>query len=437
MGLFSKKDDRNLKIQQDSLALDKNTNSNLTPQPAMLSQSNTEFVALIREVNNLLKHITSLDYVKDMLFDVAKQAQMVEGIAASSQEMTAAIEDISDYIEKSNLTTNTSISDANTTILLMEQAFAKIESTFNESKQVKLSMDKVNDQAEKITDMVSIIKGVADQTNLLALNASIEAARAGEQGKGFAVVANEIKKLAENTKEQVEFITRVVGELTYEINNADKALKVSNQSFEVGKVDMSNAVSSLSGMKDNLSQISASFSEISSLIEEQTAASQEMSSSIMIINDKTRVVNEETNRTGKAFNDISNMVNTIRLKSLELGLELDVATQIEVCISDHLVWRWRVYNMLLGYEHLEESSVGTHLTCRLGQWCIKTSKLDTKLNSYIQSLDRPHAELHNYAKQAINEYNQGKKDKAAETLTLMEASSEKVVSILNTMKKNI
>ncbi len=55
-------------------------------------------------------------------------------------------------------------------------------------------MNRVNTEAEKINDMVAIIKGVADQTNLLALNASIEAARAGESGRGFAVVAEEIKK---------------------------------------------------------------------------------------------------------------------------------------------------------------------------------------------------------------------------------------------------
>lgn len=433
MGLFSKKN----QVQSTVTSHDDSMHSHQSKQSLAMEQSNEQFVALVRDVNNLLMHITSLDYVKDMLFDVSKQAEMIEGIAASSQEMTAAIEDISDYVEKSNASTSTSIGNANSTIHLMEQAFNKIEATFNESKQVKISMDKVNLEAEKINDMVSIIKGVADQTNLLALNASIEAARAGEQGKGFAVVANEIKKLAENTKEQVEFITRVVSELTFEIKNADRALSASNQSFEIGKKDMSDAVSSLAGMRENLTHISSSFGEISALIEEQTAASQEMSSSIMIINDKTHEVHQETNRTGKAFSDISNMVNEIRLKSLQIGLELDMKTQVEICISDHLIWRWRVYNMLLGYEKLQEESVGTHLTCRLGQWCTKTSKLGSNLNSFINELDHPHEELHNYAKQAINEYNQNKKDKAADTLKLMEGASNKVVAVLRKMLSSL
>ena len=64
--------------------------------------------------------------------------------------------------------------------------------------------DKLEQRVGSIQNVVELIKGISDQTNLLALNASIEAARAGEQGKGFAVVAEEVRKLAEQSKEQPE-----------------------------------------------------------------------------------------------------------------------------------------------------------------------------------------------------------------------------------------
>ena len=66
---------------------------------------------------------------------------------------------------------------------------------------------------EDIGEMVDVISRISDQTNLLALNAAIEAARAGEQGRGFAVVAEEVKNLAEDSREAAERIAKMINEV--------------------------------------------------------------------------------------------------------------------------------------------------------------------------------------------------------------------------------
>lgn len=102
------------------------------------------------------------------------------------------------------------IDTTNDSLIRVDETFYKIDSNMNEINARNQIMADVKEQTVKINELVNVIKSVADQTNLLSLNASIEAARAGEQGKGFAVVSNEIKKLAENTKQQVDIIRAIV-----------------------------------------------------------------------------------------------------------------------------------------------------------------------------------------------------------------------------------
>lgn len=430
MSLFSRK-----KVQQEVTALAHEVDVEVRQLKDKVRKDEDCNTQVLVKVNALLQHMTQMDYVKEMIQDANKQAEMVENAAASSEEMSATTEGISNFVQESHATAVQSTQSSLSAINMINAAFERIEVTMSKTSAVNETMKHVNAETAKINDMVGIIKSVADQTNLLALNAAIEAARAGEYGRGFAVVADEIKKLAENTKQQVEFIQKTVSSLNQEIIKTSTALDEVTNTF-VGSKDMIHeAVDALNGINGALVGIGNSFMEISANVEEQTAASQEMSSSLMVINDKSKVLKDEAIKTGLSFYDISKLIDEIRIIGFEHADSLDHRTQIEICICDHLMWRWRVYNMILGYVVLDEKAVGTHQTCRLGKWVALQESSGSKITGHLNRLNKPHADLHDLAKKAIQAYNNKDLAGAERNLELMDLASKNVIQVLKEIKE--
>ena len=430
MGIFRKRKDLNLQIEER----DGEVEEIVELKKDLDYKEKCNMDALIK-LNELLQFMTQLDYVKDMIMDSNTQADMVGNIAASSEELSASIEDTSLFIQNSHRDTLDSMEVSKKSVEKIEESFEKIQLTIDKTSEVRETMNLLNDEARKIDDMVVMIKNIADQTNLLALNASIEAARAGEHGRGFSVVAEEIKKLAENSKEQVEFIRGTVNSLTDKISDTSTALDDSLNSFNESRVYMDDAILSINGINNILEAIGDSFASISANTEEQTATTQEMASNIMLINDKTIILRDNTDKTGKAFYDISKLVDDLRILSLENESCIDQKAQIEISICDHLIWRWRIYNMILGYENLDEKNVGTHITCRLGQWINQQDKSDRRFTEITNRLESPHAKLHSLAKEAIIAHRNRDIIAAERILDQIDIVSREVVTILRELQR--
>ncbi|BCO25406.1 hypothetical protein MIZ03_0266 [Rhodoferax lithotrophicus] len=120
--------------------------------------------------------------------------------------------------------------------------------------QVVDTMRGINEASRKISDIISVIDGIAFQTNILALNAAVEAARAGEQGRGFAVVASEVRSLAGRSAEAAKEIKAL-------INTSVERVELGSQLVDQAGSTMAEVVSSIRRVTDIMGEISAATSE--------------------------------------------------------------------------------------------------------------------------------------------------------------------------------
>ncbi|AZB42483.1 hypothetical protein CEF21_09380 [Bacillus sp. FJAT-42376] len=225
---------------------------------------------------------------------------------------TEGVQDSSATMKESFIKTETSVADVNTQMTSLSEEMDKV------SVIIQKVVESITDLQKETKDVESIVKTIthiSDQTNLLALNASIEAARAGEHGKGFSVVANEIRILAENSKQSAGGIHEILDRIIEKTNKTSEDMQLGNEAFlsslassdEVKKrmdhilltvEDVSNGAVQLEERLDALSQ--------------NTSLVMEEASSVSAVTDQTSAVIEEVlSSTEEQNTRIGSMVRSI------------------------------------------------------------------------------------------------------------------------------
>lgn len=223
---------------------------------------------------------STVDQLSLSVYEIAENATKLAGVVADTKEDSNNVE------QKMQETVDVSKKGRQD----MERVGRELDNIRASIRNLEEAVNKVGTASGEIVAIVQLIGNIAEETNLLSLNASIEAARAGEAGRGFAVVASEIGKLANNSTDSVEHISKLIGEVNSLV--ADAVRQTGNSADDIGKssglihtaidtfekifVNIQETSELIDNMVGKINEVDEVAANVATISEEQAASSDEI-----------------------------------------------------------------------------------------------------------------------------------------------------------------
>ena len=296
-----------------------------------LNQSLTSIEDMLR---NIIVNSDIMNSVVDSCNnEISKLNSSIQETAAVSEELSAQFEttaasstmmsELSETIHMDIKTVSTKANESGKLADNMVEKFQTMVEHTKESKsamfatlaKLKADLDESLEQAksvEKIQELSSSILDITSQTNLLSLNASIEAARAGEAGLGFSVVANEIRNLADTSKQTVEKIQQVTKQVITSVNGL---MRSSHDMMEFMKsnveTDYTDIVKNIEESSNEIIQVDQVATALNELAGHASESANEIASTIMSVADSTTEGAQATETVAQNINEVTASVDEI------------------------------------------------------------------------------------------------------------------------------
>lgn len=418
----------------------------ITSQNNEVGQMFSAYNQMIDNIGNLIGSVVrssadvsaSIDNIASQLEKtnqgVHQQHLEIDQVATAMNEMAATVREVASNTEQAASSATYAHDEANHGQEVILQTIRSITDLASQIEQASEVMQVLQQDSERVGEVMVVISNIAEQTNLLALNAAIEAARAGEQGRGFAVVAEEVRNLAQRTQSSTEEIREIVEHLQQQSNQAARLMSTSQQQARQTVEDTSAADNALAGIVSSVANITEMSSHIATAAEEQSQVATEMDRSINNISSIAKQTTHDAQNTVSATSDIHIQMDNLRslvsqFNFLQDGVDLSAAK------AAHLAWRGRLRAFLDGQAALSLEQASSHKDCALGQWYYSEGLEKYGHLNEMQELEHPHAHLHNIIRQIIELREQGQQAEAEALYEKVDPLSKEIVTLLSRIEE--
>ena len=263
-----------------------------------ISESAQQLASAAEEMSSVMEQSTR---------GLQAQNDEIEQAATAVTEMSAAVDEVAGNAVSSAEASTASDEDSKHGHYQISETINSIQHLVDEVLGASNKAEGLAVQAQDISKVLEVIRGIAGQTNLLALNAAIEAARAGEAGRGFAVVADEVRSLAQRTQDSTEEIEQMITGIQQGTQDTVGALNSSAEHASQTLQRANSAGSALEKITAAISQISQRNLVIASAAEQQALVAREVDRSLVNIRDLSTQTAAGATQTSAASQELSRL----------------------------------------------------------------------------------------------------------------------------------
>jgi len=405
--------------------------------------------ALNHMVDGLASMTTSVTESSNAMLDTArdvKKAVTAQSSGASQQasavnETTTTLEEINATAQQ-NLDKATSLyettklakSEGKDGLVAVETAIAAMHEIHGSMEDISTHITELNERLKQIEEITNTVDDLAQQSRMLALNASIESAKAGEAGRGFTVVAEEVKELAEQSRQAAAQVKSILSEVSGASNRAVQSVAAGNAGADKGAELTERAGLVLQGLNKVINDVALSSQQIVAAIRQETAGIEQIRTAMREINTITVQFVSATQQTDHAAEQFTD--NAAQLQDMVGHFKVDTPHfDFELARAVHRTWVIRLEGFLAGHESLSEKEAISHHQCELGKW------YDGKgLSLYghipqMRQLGDDHQELHALIRQIVVNTHKGIDINKDQVLSSVRTLSEKIIAHLSSIQE--